>query len=294
MPDLKILLLGPPEVRWRGQWMTVQRRIPRVLLYYLASKGRLVGRETLLTLFWEDSFESEARRRLREVISRLRAELPLPEVILSRNDLIGLDLKQVYIDQLEFQNLVNQVGRLPWRIPTYQPLPEDVHHDLTRAIHLWRGGNFLEGANLPSSSGLDEWLVRTNQHLTHLRNRILERLSNHAEAIGDLEQALTFTRLALENDHYNEELHIRVIQLLLEMNSLTEARDHFSLVKRILHRQLEISTNVKLQALSKQIQPGQKLVTAPSQVEWRIWPSVQAPFVGRQKPMDQMRRALHN
>ena len=54
MAEIDILLLGPPEVRRGEEPVSIRRRIPRVLLFYLASQGSMVGRDSLLTLFWED------------------------------------------------------------------------------------------------------------------------------------------------------------------------------------------------------------------------------------------------
>ena len=63
MTKISILLLGPPEVKLNGENLAIQRRIPRALLYFLAANEGMLGREELLTLFWENETEAVARRR---------------------------------------------------------------------------------------------------------------------------------------------------------------------------------------------------------------------------------------
>jgi len=196
--SLQILLLGPPEVRWDDKLLPIQRRIPRALLFYLASCGGMVGRNELLLLFWEEVPESEARLRLSEALSRLRQTLLIPDILITQGDLVGLDFSKVYVDQQHFQSLVTQVGRTPWLIPISDPLPEVIYQKLNSVAHLWRGLFFLAGADFPSTSGLDRWLSQTSNHLEVQRGQILARLAQHAEASVEFEVALQLTNLFLQ------------------------------------------------------------------------------------------------
>ena len=292
MAELSVHLLGPPEVRSKGQRFSILRRFPRALLFYLASQGFLVGRETLLTLFWENEADETARRRLRETLSRLRAALPDPGLLISEGDLVGLDLDRVYVDQVDFQDLIDRAGRLPWQIPPEEPLPEEVIENLSRAIHLWRGTLFMEGADLPSSTSLDEWLTHTNQHLTHLRGRVLERLADHARASGDLEAALGLARTALASDSLNEDLHYRVLSFLIVMGRKQEAREYFQYLQGLLQREQELPPSPRLVALYRQIRPPIPLPFSTPKAAWRTWSSLEIPLVGREAAMAKMSAAL--
>lgn len=71
MKWLQVLLLGPPEIRWDDQLLSIQRRYPRALPLYLASRAGMVSRHELLTLLWDDQPDTGARLRLRENLGKL-------------------------------------------------------------------------------------------------------------------------------------------------------------------------------------------------------------------------------
>ncbi|MCI0519765.1 MAG: AAA family ATPase [Chloroflexi bacterium] len=290
----QILLLGPPEVRQDGHPHPITRRILRSLLFYLASQGGMVGREELLTLFWEEEDDLNARRRLSDTLSRLRYSLPDPDALLVDSSLVGLDFKRVYVDQIEFEELVNRAGRVPWQIPPAEPLPEAVAHTLHQSILLWRSPKFLAGAKLSVSTGLDAWLTRATQHLEHTQVRVLGRLSEHYQATGDLEQALHLVRLALTNDELNEELNYRLLRLLIDLGLSHDARRQFENYQKLMRRELDTSPSARFVELYRQIRSaGKARPAADAPPDWKLRPSMQAPFVGRRNLLDQLQRIYH-
>jgi len=58
-------------------------------MFFLASYGRMISRNRLLSIFWEETSEEDARQRLRETISRLRQALPEPSVLITDGDWSG-------------------------------------------------------------------------------------------------------------------------------------------------------------------------------------------------------------
>jgi len=84
--DLRIYLLGPPEVTWAGRPLSIPRRQARALLYRLAVHLQPVPREQLCFLFWPDTPESTARLNLSRLLHHLRRALPAPDVILTLED----------------------------------------------------------------------------------------------------------------------------------------------------------------------------------------------------------------
>ena len=102
---LKILVLGPPVIRDEDQPVRIQRRLVRNMLLYLACQPEMVSRASLLLMFWENFNEQDARRRLRETLSKLRTQLPDPSVLITEQDQVGLDHQKVYIDLDEFKSI---------------------------------------------------------------------------------------------------------------------------------------------------------------------------------------------
>lgn len=294
MSRIQVLLLGPPEVRFNGENVQIQRRTTRALLFYLASQGGKVGRDQLLPLFWEDEAEQSARRRLSDTLSRLKTALPDPNLLHVDTSLVSLDFQRIEVDQLRFEQLVDQAGRLPWQIPLDQPLPEACYQPLTAAINLWRSPHFLAGANFPSTSMLDAWLSRTSQRLEQEYSRVVRRLADHASTEGDQDYALELTRLALLIDDIDEDLHYRHLDLLMHMGRYSEARQKFEAYQELLRRDLGIEPSPRLVALYRQIRSSSSSKTqVDTKSAWHIRQSVQVPFIGRQETLEYLQRSLY-
>lgn len=292
MTELRINLLGSPEIRWNQQLLNVNRRIPRTILFYLASSGNLIGREKLLTLFWEDTPPTQARRRLRGALSRLRSELPEPDLLISQSDLVGINKKRACVDQQEFLELHDTFGNQPWIIPPEEEIPEQIIQPMIRAANLWRGSEFLEGVHLPGSSSLESWWQQTNLHLTHLRTRLFTRICDHFHVSGQLEDALNFARAALESDNLNEEVHLRVLILLVDMGEYQEARQYYRSVAKLLNDELDTQPSQQLVSVYRQIQQRSVASRQSSQLEWRIRMSLHTPFVGRQAEFSHLQEVM--
>jgi predicted ATPase len=292
MNDLQISLLGPPEIRWKDQLLSINRRIPRTLLFYLASRGNNIGREKLLTLFWEDAPESVSRRRLREALSRIRYGLPDSSILTTQADLVGLDYDKVDVDQLQFLNLVDLIGNGPWNTPLDKPLPDGIFQSLVQAVRLWHGTQFLEGADLTSTPQIDDWQLQTNQWLTPLSTRINERLSDHFKASGELGNSLKYAYKALESDNLNDGLHCKVLRLLVDMGQLEDARQYYSYVTNLLHKELNTHPSLQLVSIYQQIRKETQADDQTTKPEWQILSSVHTPFVGRQVDLEKLQIAV--
>ena len=291
MKTLRVLLLGTPEVRWEGELLPIQRRYPRALLLYLASQGAMVGREELLTVFWEDLNEKTARLRLRETLNKLRASLPGQSMLISQKDLVGLDFQRVWVDQLEFENLCDYPWSIAQQIPAQEPLPENIYNRLNEAVKLWRGPRFLAGSNLPSTNQLDEWLSRNSHRTEHKRGRILERLSEHAFVVGNYEESLRLARLAIENDELSESLHERILRVLIRMDRRNEAREHFKYLMDVNRRELNQPPSPRLFSLYHLTRsPITTVPYLPDQL-LSVKTSLDAPFVGRKDHLEQLKEA---
>jgi DNA-binding SARP family transcriptional activator len=83
---LSVQLFGPPSAEWVGRPLSVSRRQVRALLYHLATEQRPVSRERLCFLFWPDTPESAARRKLSNLLSHLHRTLPAPGMLVTEDD----------------------------------------------------------------------------------------------------------------------------------------------------------------------------------------------------------------
>ncbi len=294
MTELKINLLGPPEILWENERLNINRRIPRTLLYFLASQNNFIGRGKLLSIFWQDTPPPIARRRLREALSRIRAEIPVANFITIDNDLVGLNQSYLAIDLAKFRNIQEDIGNAPWVVPSDQLLPEHILHPVKSAIELWQGTQFLEGSELPNSTYLDNWRYQTNLSLTQDRTRLLARISDHYYAAGQFEEALTYSRLAVESDTFNEELHYRVLRLLVELQRYQEARQYYISTVKMLKDELDVRPSQQLVSIYRQIQRKTQTTSYSARSDWRLLGSIRTPFVGREDEFDQVNTAMEN
>jgi len=292
MPILKILLLGPPEIRWENYITTIPRRMPRTLLFYLAARRTLASRDEIIALFWDEpTLPAAARLRLNENLSRLRAVLPDPDIFITEGDLIGLNLERIQVDLVTFENLISQAAYTAWQIPSNKSLPQHIVDALQNALDLWRGPHFLGGGDLVSTPGFDEWLTTTASHYQQLRSSVLERLVDHTYVIGDIEGTLRTARMALATDELNENLHFRLMQSLIDKGHLNEARQHFRAFAALMESELQVAPPAKLVSLHEQIQKLHDGFSLFSQPKWEIHTSIKVPFVGREHSMRQIQRA---
>jgi DNA-binding SARP family transcriptional activator len=295
MTEIRVLLLGPPEVYQDDRQVNIPQMLPRTLLYYLASRGTMVERDTLLTLLWENLDEPGLRKRLRETLDKLRNLFPKTEYLHTSANLVGLNFNHFHVDQLEFLDLIDQIGRIPWQTPANKPLPEETYALLKAAKGLWRSAHFLDGLELPPIDKLQEWYEVTASQLEHLHSSVVERLCDHEIASGNLEQALQLARTALAAEPLNQDLHYRILDSLIRLDRKAEAKDYFDHVQQLLREELDTSPAPKLVSLYRQIQ-GQKTSTQPmtSPQKWPVRSSLEAPFVGRRNELSKLHTAMQN
>lgn len=294
MTKLRINLLGPPEILWENQRLNINRRTPRTLLYYLASQTNFTGRGKLISMFWQDSPPNIARKRLRETLSRIRAEIPLVNFLAVENDLVGLDYSDLSVDINEFREFQSLIGNIPFSNPSDPILPDDTQEYMISAINLWRGSEFLEGTELPNSAILEDWRYQTNLELTRARTQLLTRICDHYIAVGEYEKGLAYSRLAVEDDNLNEGLHYRVLKILVEMERFQEAHRYYLSVTKLLKDELDTNPSQQLVSIYRQIQKNIPQSSTFSGTDWRLMASIHTPFVGRELELNQLRIALEH
>lgn len=251
----------------------------------------MTARDELLPLFWPEAPDTIARLRLRETLNKLRKGLPVENLLFTKGELVSLDFEKTYVDLLEFHELTSQVGRLPWKIPPEEPLPSMIHQKLLQAYQLWRSPNVLAGSKLSSSLGLDAWFSNIINYNENIYRKLLERLSDHEAAVGNLEAALNMSRQLLVNHELEEALHVRVLRLLIQMGQLKEARTYYKSVQFKFQKELNSLPGPELIDLYHQIRSDTRPLPPKDAPRWNIHSSMQALFVGRQKYLQQLHQA---
>ncbi len=291
---LRVRLFGTPTISNDDQPLRVRRRLPRLLLFYLAARGTAVGREQIAALFWPDKSSSFARRRLRETLSQLRSALPESDVLLTFEEGIAIDTCKVDVDVLTFLSLLQKAGRAPWMVPNDSPLPPDLHQTLVQAATLWRGPRLMAGVDLSISAELEDWHRRLENSLQLEFLPVLKRLARHETVVGNPVQAIHWLSQALEIDEFNEELHLALLTALLELGQREEARRHYLKLEELLQRELGAAPSPEILAIRPVIFARTKAPLPADESLWTTHSSLRVPFIGRDDILGEMQRAYNN
>jgi DNA-binding SARP family transcriptional activator len=293
MSQLRVLILGSPEVFWDADAVKIPRRIPRTMLYYLATFSLPIDRATMFSAFWPELDEEAARNAFRDNLGKLRSALPDPDLIQTDNFSIKLDTSQVFIDYQEFLNILNQANRDLWQIPNDQSLPEQMYLQLAHAANLWRSPNLLQGTRLPNSQVLDEWLTLTEQNLNHKRDLVLNRLIHHCISKSDYEASIYWLEKAIESDLVNEDLHLLKIETLVKSGRNNEAIKYGQYVEELFSKEYNEKPSHQLITLIQKIKTDQVQTSLNHrQIEENLT-KMDTPFIGREEELKEMDLAYH-
>ncbi len=266
---LRIYLLGPPSVKWAGCPLAMPRRQVRALLFRLAVRLRPVPREHLCFLFWPDTPESTARRNLSHLLTHLRRALPDPDLLLTADDRVGLNLQRVWSDAVAFQQLGDA---------------------LQQAVDLYRGP-FLAGFSLPSSPEFEAWAALEGRAWERLYLEALAALIEERTAREEYDAAIAYARRYLQTDDLAEDVHRRLIELYAAAGARSAALRQFERCTVILERELGVSPLPETRAIYQAIlkdQPPPRLVARPA---WTTLPGLDVPLVGRDEVVRRLEQA---
>ncbi|MDR3574261.1 MAG: AAA family ATPase [Anaerolineaceae bacterium] len=288
----RVLLLGAPLVFQDDQPVFIQRRLLRAMLFYLALQPELLGRSDLMTLFWPELPEEKSRLHLRDTLSKLRFELPDPSIFVVDRDNIGLDRSRLYVDVYEFNQLVNQTHRSLAQLDRSVPLPDSVYQQVERATNLWRSEHFLAGARLPAAEGFGHWVIEKSRDLKYSRLYLLERLADHAAAVGDLEAGIKWVRSALEVDEINTDLNYRLLSWLNDLGKRGEALNHYKRLEFKVKKELGGELLPAIIELQKKIRSQSNLVESVNRPIMPASPVNNLPMFGQNRAIREIKLAF--
>jgi DNA-binding SARP family transcriptional activator len=279
--SLRIYLLGSPLVEWAGETLDIPRRHVRGLFYHLAAQRTPVPRERLSFLCWPDIPEAAARRNLTRVLTHLRRALPLPQVLIAHQDVVGLEEGSFWCDALETRRLAEG-----------GPAADA----LQRIVALYRGP-FLDGFYLPGCLEFERWM---SQERAALENTYLEALSGLIEAktaANDYAVAILYARRYLETNELTEEVHRRLISLYALIGDRTRALRQFEECVSILERELGVDplpeTRGVYQSVLEDRPPKWRSEYAPAvEAPWSKHLRLDVPLIGRSSVIHHLDRAL--
>ncbi len=283
MGQLRLLLLGTPQIQRNGTAVQVQTRKAVALLAYLAVTGDIHSRDSMAALLWPQFDQQRARTSLRNTLSLLKRVIGADWLTVDRQA-VGLNWdRDVEVDVHQFRRLNAQTDT-----------PDHVSA-LESAISLYRD-DFLAGFTLPDSPAFDEWQFFETEHLRQELAQSLATIILRMEANGQSAQAIPYARRWVHVDSLHEPAHYHLMKLYAQTGQRAAALRQFDICQHTLIEMLGIAPGDEIVALHKQVQhqssapPQEPLKVATPGPEFAVHhaPVYATSFVGRQAEMAQL------
>lgn len=274
---LRVYLLGPPEVTWANQPLVIRRRLPRALLYHLAARLRPVPREQLCFLFWPDTPDATARRKLTIQLTHLRRALPDPRVLAAADGQIRLDPDRVWSDVAIFERL--SFARESYRLS----------ESLQQAVDLYRGP-FLSGCSLAACPEFEAWASQERYRLERVYLETLSALVEVYTTAGEYEAAIACAGRYLAADEMAEGVHRRLIGLYATSGDRSSALRQFERCAMVLEQELGVEPLPETRAVYEAALRG-ALPPEPapmSEAARSELPGLNIPLIGREEVLNQL------
>lgn len=221
MPDLKISVLGPLEVAWRGTRVRLASTSARALLVLLALRRKPLIRDAVPTDLWPE-LGTRSSAALRQALWLLRAGLAEAgahpkEVIGADEAVVGfLPNVSIDVDARRFEALMREEP----------PCPE-------RAICMYRG-------DLVVAQG-QEYFARERERLADLYEDALALASQRRLANGDLDGARNAAIRLLNRDPLREEGHATLIEVYGRVGTRSQVTRQYRRLRCLLADELDVA-----------------------------------------------------
>lgn len=288
---LKIYLFGTPQIFENDQPVVIRRRLTRTLLFYLAAQGKPESRLALACLFWPDCPEDEARANLRDLLAKLRRDLPDPGIIQTTNETVSLNLHKAQVDYLEFNRLLAEISGPRLGLPGSERITASQYQNMKQMANLWAGQDFFAGYNMPNNATLEHWCTQNSSRVSSQMQAILDRLAEYEYHNGSPENIIHWLSLASRLDEYNDERQARIIETYLRAGMQSQARQYYESIKKFWQSETGDEPPETLTALEPQIYKPHSSSPANPGNHWPIKASTQIPFIGHSEMLETLARA---
>jgi DNA-binding SARP family transcriptional activator len=290
---LEINLLGPVEIKFDNELLKINRRIERAILYTLAIEQLPVSRTKLIDLLWPEADQVDPRASLRTALSRLRRELPDPQLILTELDQVWLDRNRVQVDVVLFENQYQHILNFLSTHEDKRRLPESIVEKILSGLALWRGNTLISGDNLENYPEINEWRLSLNRRLNHRRKYLINRLAEHYQNAGKFEKALVQYMLLARIDKSDLKSQCAALDLLIKMGKYQDVINYCDTLENVYEREF----NAPLpEAILTRCQHSEMHKTAQREeqdAQWTVPLSMNLKLIGRQPELKQLQEDFY-
>ena len=287
MEKLSLYWLGPPLVEWKGRPNKLETRKAEALLVYLSLNTEKCRRETLATMFWQESSQQKALANLRRTLASLNASLP--GWIEADRETIALKRdNKLWVDVDIFQRLRFQCKE---HNHPASKVCEDCLANLVKAVELYRG-DFLDGLNLSDSPIFDEWQFFQRDGLHQEFAEILQILSSSYAETCQWEQAILYARRWQALDRLQEAACRTLMDLYDRSGQRSAAMHQYEELTRLLSEHMSQAPEEKTRRLYEQIRgrdEAKRMVPVSS--HWSSFPLLKTKLYIPTAPASRVKRS---
>jgi len=291
MAELKLFLLGHPQVELNGDPLTINRRKVLALLAYLATRRRAQPRDHLATLLWPGYDQSSGRANLRKTVSLLKQQVGGDWLDIQREQIGLVRGDNFWLDLDLFRRLVNgciSPGRTAGEVT---PSCMDA---LNQAVDLYRD-DFLTGFSLPDSPEFTDWQLFQAEYYRRRLAQLYATLSRGYANQKEWDTAVDFARRWLSLDELEESAHRQLMRLLAWKGQRNAALVQYAQCCQILAEELAVEPADETTALYEKIRQGtlcQEETVALAPAPPNNLPPQLTTFVGRQDEVAEITHLL--
>jgi DNA-binding SARP family transcriptional activator len=207
------------------------------LLTYLALRepGAPQRRDHLMGVFWPELPQPDARAALRRALSFLRVRLE-PGIVVARGELVALSAAHFHCDAVGFRTALREGRR-------------------SAALALYRGP-LLDGFFVRGAPEFERWLELERAALQRRATDAAVALAEEREGNGDLHEATSWLRRALEITPVAEGAVRRLVSVLARAGERAEAIRAFDEYAGLLARRYELEPSAQTRRLVAALTDG--------------------------------------
>jgi predicted ATPase/DNA-binding SARP family transcriptional activator len=240
-PKLDIQVLGTFSVTY-NQHPIPQVNTPRLqslLTYVLLHRDAPIHRQTIASLFWPETSDTQARTNLRRLLHQLKAAFPeISSYLLLEPTTLSWNTTSSYrLDLEEFENTAINAREIS---------------ELQAAMELYSGDL------LPHV--YEDWLVTERERLGDSYENVLQRLAECLESEGDFRNAIRVVQQSLHRDPLREETYHQLMRLYARSGDRAGVQRIYQTCERVLASELGVEPGPEtILAYQTWLQPGQRM-----------------------------------
>jgi DNA-binding SARP family transcriptional activator len=254
--QLKLNLMGPPEVRLGDKSQNFPTRKTLALLAYLALEGGEQPRELLASLTWPESNQGRSYASLRNTLGHLQSTLSEARE-LARTSFLSVTHTALALnpeaDVLVDLRRVENAYALARAERSSRASQENLDSlPLLQEAIAYHRRDFLAEFSLGDAPSFDDW-VDMQREVWRRLGLILDRLSEIQYARGEFEDTAETASMWVALDALNEVAYRRKMRAHFAAGERSQALETYETCRAILEAELDVEPEPDTQALAAKI-----------------------------------------